>query len=207
MTKTITALSVQKRNQDRINVFLDGEYAFSISLNTALSLKRGQKLSQVDIERLQREEDGFRAYNSALRFLGYRPRSRLEIERHLRQKGYESEAIDAAMARLVAQRYIDDEAFARSWLNHRERLRPRGARGLSYELRQKGIEREIINEVLTELDEEASAWAAIEGKRHRWRGLDQLAFRKKVTGFLSRRGFSYDIIRKTCQKAWEAMDS
>jgi regulatory protein len=207
MTKTITALSVQKRNQDRINVFLDGEYAFSISLNAALSLKRGQKLSQVDIERLQREEDGFRAYNSALRFLGYRPRSRLEIERHLRQKGYESEAIDAAMARLVAQRYIDDEAFARSWLNHRERLRPRGARGLSYELRQKGIEREIINEVLTELDEEASAWAAIEGKRHRWRGLDQLAFRKKVTGFLSRRGFSYDIIRKTCQKAWEAMDS
>jgi regulatory protein len=161
----------------------------------------------VDIERLQREEDGFRAYNSALRFLGYRPRSRLEIERHLRQKGYESEAIDAAMARLVAQRYIDDEAFARSWLNHRERLRPRGARGLSYELRQKGIEREIINEVLTELDEEASAWAAIEGKRHRWRGLDQLAFRKKVTGLLSRRGFSYDIIRKTCQKAWEAMDS
>jgi SOS response regulatory protein OraA/RecX len=122
-------------------------------------------------------------------------------------EGYESEAIDAAMARLVAQRYIDDEAFARSWLNHRERLRPRGARGLSYELRQKGIEREIINEVLTELDEEASAWAAIEGKRHRWRGLDQLAFRKKVTGFLSRRGFSYDIIRKTCQKAWEAMDS
>jgi regulatory protein len=207
MTKTITALSVQKRNQDRINVFLDGEYAFSISLNAALSLKRGQKLSQVDIERLQREDDGFRAYNSALRFLGYRPRSRLEIERHLRQKGYESEAIDAAMARLVAQRYIDDEAFARSWLNHRERLRPRGARGLSYELRQKGIEREIINEVLTELDEEASAWAAIEGKMHRWRGLDQLAFRKKVTGFLSRRGFSYDIIRKTCQKAWEAMDS
>jgi regulatory protein len=207
MTKTITALSVQKRNQDRINVFLDGEYAFSISLNAALSLKRGQKLSQVDIERLQREDDGFRAYNSALRFLGYRPRSRLEIERHLRQKGYESEAIDAAMARLVAQRYIDDEAFARSWLNHRERLRPRGASGLSYELRQKGIEREIINEVLTELDEEASAWAAIEGKRHRWRGLDQLAFRKKVTGFLSRRGFSYDIIRKTCQKAWEAMDS
>jgi regulatory protein len=207
MTKTITALSVQKRNQDRINVFLDGEYAFSISLNAALSLKQGQKLSQVDIERLQREDDGFRAYNNALRFLGYRPRSRLEIERHLRQKGYESEAIDAAMARLVAQRYIDDEAFARSWLNHRERLRPRGARGLSYELRQKGIEREIINEVLTELDEEASAWAAIEGKMHRWRGLDQMSFRKKVTGFLSRRGFSYDIIRKTCQKAWEAMDS
>lgn len=207
MMKTITALSVQKRNQERVSVFLDGEYAFSLGLDAALVLKRGQKLSRADIEQLQREDEGLRAYHNALRLLSYRPRSRLEIERHLRQKGYEAEAIDVAMARLVANRYVDDEAFARSWLNRRERLRPRGARGLSHELRQKGIEREIIDEVLTELDEAASAWSAIEGKMHRWRGLDQMAFRKKVMGFLSRRGFAYDTIRKTCKKAWEAMDS
>ncbi len=207
MTKTITTLSVQKRNQERVSVFLDGEYAFSISLNAALALKRGQELSQADIDQLQREDDVQRAYHNALRLLGYRPRSRLEIERHLRQKGYETEAIDAAMARLVANRYIDDEAFARSWLNHRERLRPRGARGLSHELRQKGVDRDIIDNILTDLDEEASAWAAIESKIDRWRGLDQTAFRKKVTGFLSRRGFDYDTIRTTCQKAWETIDS
>lgn len=183
MTKTITALSVQKRNKERVSVFLDGDYAFSLSLNAALALKRGQELSQAEIEQLQGEDDVLRAYQNALRLLGYRPRSRLEVERHLHQKGYEAEAIEAAMARLVANRYIDDEAFARSWLNHRERLRPRGARGLSHELRQKGVEREIIEEVLTELDEETSAWAAIEGKIHRWRGLDQAAFRKKSHGF------------------------
>ena len=207
MTKTITALSVQKRNKERVSVFLDGEYAFSLSLNAALALKRGQVLSPADIERLQGEDDVLRAYNHALRLLGYRPRSRLEIERYLRQKGYEAEAIDAAMARLVTNRYVDDEAFARSWLNHRERLRPRGARGLSHELRQKGVERDIIEAVLTDLDEETSAWAAIEGKLHRWRGLDQADFRKKAMGFLSRRGFDYDTVRKTCDKAWEAMDS
>ncbi|ETX04182.1 MAG: hypothetical protein ETSY2_30260 [Candidatus Entotheonella gemina] len=207
MAKTITALSVQKRNKERVSVFLDGEYAFSLSLNAALALKRGQQLNEADIEQLQGEDDVLRAYHNALRLLGYRPRSRLEVERHLRQKGYEAEAIEAAMARLVANRYIDDEAFARSWLNHRERLRPSGARGLSHELRQKGVEREIIEEVLTELDEETSAWAAIEGKMHRWRGLDQAEFRKKVMGFLSRRGFDYATVRKTCDKAWEAMDS
>jgi regulatory protein len=207
MAKTITALSVQKGNKERVNVFLDGEYAFSLGLNAALLLKCGQALSQAEIEQLQREDDSLRAYHNALRLLGYRPRSRLELERHLRQKGYEAEAIDAAMARLVAKRYVDDEAFARSWLNHRERLRPRGARGLSYELRQKGIECEMIDEVLSDLDEAASAWAAIEGKMHRWRALDQAAFRKKVMGFLSRRGFAYDTIRKTCARAWEVMDS
>lgn len=207
MTKTITALSVQKRNKERVSVFLDGKYAFSLSLNAALALKRGQELNEADIEQLQGEDDVLRAYNNALRLLGYRPRSRLEVERHLRQKGYEAEVIEAVITRLVANRYVDDEAFARSWLNHRERLKPRGARGLSHELRQKGVEREIIEEVLTELDEETSAWAAIEGKIHRWRGLDQAAFRKKAMGFLSRRGFDYDTIRKTCDKAWEAMDS
>lgn len=207
MTKTITGLSVQKRNKERVNVFLDGEYAFSLSLNAALSLKRGQALSQSDIDHLQREDEGLRAYNNALRLLGYRPRSRLEIERHLRQKGFESEAIGAALTRLEANRYIDDEAFARAWLNHRERLRPRGARGLSHELRQKGVAREIIDEVLTELDEEASAWAAVEGKLARWRSLDDAAFRKKVTGFLGRRGFGYDAIRKVCQKALEPDES
>ncbi len=207
MTKTITAMSVQKRNKERVSVFLDGEYAFSLSLNVALSLKRGQALSQTDIDRLQREDEGLQAYHNALRLLGYRPRSRLEIERHLRQKGYEAEAIDAAMVRLVANRYIDDEAFARAWLNHRERSRPRGARGLSHELRQKGVEREIIDDVLTDLDEEASAWAAVEGKLDRWRNLDQAGFRKKVTGFLSRRGFGYDAIRKVSQKALEMDES
>lgn len=207
MAKTITALSVQKRNKERVSVFLDGEYAFSLSLDAALALKRGQALSQSEIDRLQGEDDVARAYNNALRWLGYRPRSRLEIERHLRQKGYETEAVEAAMARLVAHRYVDDAAFARSWLNPRERLRPRGARGLSHELRQKGVEREIIEEVLTDLDEEASAWAAIEGKMRRWQGLDEMTFRKKAMGFLSRRGFAFDIVRKTCDKAWEAMDS
>jgi regulatory protein len=192
MTKTITALSVQKRNKERVSVFLDGEYAFSLGLNAALALKRGQVLSQADIEQLQRQDEVRRAYHNALRLLGYRQRSRLEMEHHLRHKGYAVEAIDAAIARLAANRYIDDEAFARSWLHHRERLRPRGARGLSHELRQKGVERDIIDHVLTELDEEASAWAAVERKIERWRGLDQAIFRQKVTGFLSRRGFDYD---------------
>ncbi len=207
MMKTITALSVQKRNKERVSVFLDGEYAFSLGLNAALALKRGQALSQADIEDLQREDEGLRAYNNALRFLGYRPRSRLEIERYLRQKEYEAEAIDAAMARLVDNHYIDDEAFARAWLSHRERLRPRGARGIAHELRQKGVEREIIDQVLAELDEDVSAWTAVEGKLDRWRNLDDAAFRKKVTGFLSRRGFGYDAIRKVCQKALEVDES
>jgi regulatory protein len=205
MTRTITALSVQKRDKERVNVFLDHQYAFSLNLHVALGLKCGQHLSQADIERLQQEDEAHRAYHHALRLLGYRPRSRAEVERHLRRKGYAAEAIDVAIERLLDQQYLDDAAFARAWLDNRERFRPRGARAIHYELRQKGVARDIIDEVVTDLDEEASAWAAVEGKLERWRTLDQDAFRKKVMGFLSRRGFRYDTVRTVCRRAWQTI--
>jgi len=206
MSATITALRLQKHDKERVNVFLDGEYAFSVSLNAALALKRGQPLSQADVERLQREDEVNRAYHHALRMLGYRPRSRLEIERRLRQKDYSAEAIDAAIEHLLTNQHLNDAAFAQSWLDNRERFRPRGARALRYELRQKGIDPSTINDALTDLDEDALAWAAVEGKIDRWRTLDQNTFRKKVMGFLSRRGFNYATVRTVCQRSWESID-
>lgn len=203
MPQTITGLSVQKRNKGRVSVFLDGEYAFSLGLNAALALKRGQVLSLSDLECLQREDEIQRAYNQALRFLSYRPRSQVEVARNLRDKDYTAEAVEAAMERLQSQQYVDDREFVLYWLDNRDRFRPQGARALRYELRQKGVDSEVINTALADLDEDALAWAAIEGKLNRWHGLSQADFRKKAMGFLDRRGFSYGIIRSVCQKGWE----
>ncbi|MCZ6873682.1 MAG: RecX family transcriptional regulator [bacterium] len=205
MAPTITAFTIQKRNKERVNLFLDGEYAFSLSLNTILGLQRGQCLSQVEIDTLRRKDEILQAYHAALRLLGYRPRSQVEMRRRLQRKGYGPETVSAALQRLADKHYLDDDAFARYWLEQRQRSRPRGARAIDYELRQRGVDKDIIDQVLNDLDEEASAWAAIEGKLNRWRALDQAAFRKKAMGLLSRRGFSYDIVRHTCRKAWESM--
>ena len=206
MTGTITALTLQKRDKERVNVFLDGTYAFSLSLNAALGLKRGQHLSPADIERLQGEDEAQQAYLYALRLLAYRPRSRVEMEQRLRQKGYAAAAIAAALERLRAKNHLDDEAFARYWLDQRERFRPRGARALGYELRQKGVDRETIDHVLTDVDEATLAWQAVASKLDRWRGLEPVALRKKIMGFLHRRGFAYDTARRVCQRALEAAD-
>lgn len=207
MTKTITALTRQKRQKERVNVCLDGAYAFSLSWNVASTLKRGQCLSQTDIERLHSEDEVHRAYNHALRLLGYRPRSQAEITRKLCEKGYAVAAIDVAIERLRGKQYLDDEAFARYWLEKRERYRPRGTHALRHELRQKGIDNSIIDSVLSPLDEEALAWAAIERKLDRWHRLDETAFRKKVIGFLRQRGFGYETVRTVCQKAWEMAEN
>lgn len=203
--RTITALTIQKRDKERVNLFLDGVYAFSLALAVASGLQRGQRLSQAEIAALQHEDEIIRAYYHALRLLGFRPRSQVEITHRLEQKGYPPEVIGAALQRLADRRYVDDEAFARYWLEQRQRNRPRGVRAIGYELRQKGVEHDTIKQVLQDVDEDASAWAAIEGKLNRWQGLDETAFRKKAMGFLSRRGFNYATVRGACQKAWDAI--
>ena len=140
MAGTISSLQQQKNNPERVSVFIDGEFAFGVALDTAARLAKGQFLSDADIAALQTDDEHDRAYQSALHFLGSRPRSTTEVQRNLQEKGFADEAIAAAIARLLEHHYLDDEEFARYWLDNRSRFRPRSARAIRYELRQKGVE-------------------------------------------------------------------
>ena len=111
------------------------------------------------------------------------------------------------MQRLLERRYVDDLAFAQFWIENRERFRPRSARALRYELRQKGVDNDVIDEVLSEIDEELSAWAAIEPKLSSWSRYDEETFMKKSMGFLGRRGFGYYTAKTAAQQAWEMLAS
>lgn len=205
MTKTITALQIQKQNKERVNVFLDGEFAFGLNLATAMGLKKGQLLSLAEIEQLQQDDELRVAYQQALGYLSHRPRSQAEIERYLAEKGYSATLIEQVVQRLLAADYLNDEEFARRWLESRERTRPRSSRALRYELRQKGIDKAVIDEVVSTVDEEAAAWAALEPKLARWQGLEQAEFRKRVLGVLARRGFDQEVVRRVYPRAWAAV--
>lgn len=206
MAGTITALQIQKRNKERVNVFIDGQFALAITALVAVSLKKGQYLSDGDIERLKDDDEVEKAYNQAIRFLGFRPRSQTEIERYLQDKGYAPEVVSHIVERLRQERYLDDEAFARFWLENRERFRPRGRQALRYELRQKGLDPEVIETTLADVDEEESAWAAIEGKIYRWKNLEEQEFKQKAMAFLSRRGFNYEVAGQAANRAWASLD-
>lgn len=202
---TITALTIQKKNKERVNVFLDESYAFSLSLMAAAQLKKGQVLTPAEVEDLQHEDQYSRAYQMSLRYLGYRARSRKEIETYLRGKEFTEDVVESISARLEEQGYVNDEEFARAWLRERSRFNPKGARALRYELRQKGVTDPVIDQVLTDVDEDEAAWAAVEAKLSSWQRLDRQAFRRKLSGHLSRRGFNYDQIRAVDEKAWESL--
>jgi regulatory protein len=201
MAGAITALTIQQRNKERVNVYIDGEFALAVTAVTAAGLRRGQHLSDADIEKLKEEDQRDKAYNRAVRFLGFRVRSQAEMERYLRDKGYPADVVAETIDRLARQQYLNDEEFARAWLDNRERFRPRGQQALRYELRQKGVAADVIEAAVAAVDEDELAWAAVEGKLQRWQSLDEPALRQKMMGFLSRRGFNYEVIQRVVRRA------
>jgi regulatory protein len=201
MTKTVTDLVVQKKNKQRISVYLDDHYAFSLSPFIAARLMEGQKLDEETVLRLSEEDDLERAYNMALRYLGYRARSLAEMERYLKGKGFPAACRRTTMERLINNRFLNDSDFAGMWVENRTRMNPKGAYALRQELLEKGIEEDLIDEKLDGFNETDAAFDAVKKKLGQWRNLDQNELRKKIYGFLSLRGFSYETTRDTTERA------
>jgi regulatory protein len=202
MAGKITRLKVQKRNRNRVNVYLDGRFAFGLPAIVAASLQPGQSLSDGDLEGLREAGSLEGAYDQALDYLSYRPRSRAEVQAYLQRRGAPATQIGAVVERLEAAGLVDDLAFARFWVENRERHRPRGPMALRYELRRKGVNEATIEQALVSLDETDSAYRAVERKAQQLRDLDLPQFTRKLVEYLARRGFDYGIARDVAERRW-----
>jgi regulatory protein len=208
MDSEVTALKAQKRNPNRINVYLDGEFAFGLARIVAAWLTIGQRLSAEDIDRLKRQDTSEVAYQKALRLLSYRPRSEAEVQRKLSEHGYVEQVVAKTIQRLKDNRFLGDEAFAREWIENRSTFRPRSKRMLSMELRQKGVAEEEIEKALAETEDDSSlAYQSARKYAGRLAGADWETFRKRLGAFLMRRGFSYGTIAPVLHQVWEEMRS
>ena len=196
MAGRITSLSVQKNNPQRVNVYIDGEFAFGLAMIEAVKLSTGQLLTDADIRALDQLDECERARESALNLLSYRPRSEHEVRRRLQQKGFSEQAIESAVQRLLRAKLLDDEAFARYWISNREQFRPRGQFALRQELWRKGVPSRIIDRLLEDVDEAENAYQAAMKRLSRWQRMEPSERQHKLTGYLQRRGFSYDVIRE-----------
>jgi len=204
----ITALRAQAKDPQRVNVFVDGEFAIGISLTTITKtgLHVGKQLSAEEFAKLEQTESGDKAYLAALRFLEARPRSIAEVRARLGRKDYAPEAIDAAIARLAELELLDDAAFARYWVENRQAYRPRGVGALRDELRRKGIDADVTAEVLDDAltgDEAASAWELARGALRKYAGSqDRNAFTRRMGSYLQRRGYTFEVIRPIVDQLW-----
>lgn len=135
------------------------------------------------------------------RYLTIRNRSEKEIRDYLLRKNADPEIIDAIVEKLYVQKFLDDEAFARGWVRSRAMFRPRGKRMLQIELQQKGVSKEVIEQILAEENEdvpdELTQAKNLIGKRlEKLEGEPKYVVYQKVGAFLARRGFSWEISKK-----------
>lgn len=200
--KKITALEVQKRNPNRVNVHLDGEYAFGLARIVAAWLKVGDTLDDARIQKMQVEDSRERALQQALLFLSYRVRSEAEIRKNLKKHEIPEGIIEETISRLRQDGLANDDQFARAWVENRTTFRPRSRRMMAMELRQKGLDEETASAALQEVDDEALAYEAAQKKAARFAKLEWQDYRKKLSEFLARRGFPYAVIAPVVTRIW-----
>lgn len=204
---TVTSIETQRLG-NRFNIFIDGEFGFGVSRDTLLEsgLARGTTLDQETIDGILARDEIDRAISAAMRLLEERMRSSDEVRTRLRRKGFGAIAVEATIERLTDLNLLDDERFAERWIENRQEHRPRSRRMLEYELRRKGVDRQVIAETVASMSiDEAEAARAVAVKAHaRLTRLPPADQKRKLVGILARRGFDHATIRSAVAEVLSA---
>ncbi|KKT33567.1 MAG: Regulatory protein RecX [Candidatus Woesebacteria bacterium GW2011_GWB1_44_11] len=191
----ITSIKQQK-NKNRVNVYLDDKFGFGIDLDNfvLLHLKVDQELTEKEIEEIVKKSEFQKTYDKLL--------SEREITGYFRRKKVHESLHKKLLGKLKHLELIDDEKFAKWWVEQRQAFKPKPKRILNQELRIKGVDKEIIEEVLggQEVDEEKMAKELLEKKAYKWKNLEPRIARQKMSQYLAGKGFGWDVVEKVTPK-------
>lgn len=198
---TISAIERQKRRR-RADLQLDGVYAFSLSLDLIAErgLVVGQELAATERRALEAEDGRRGAMAAALRLISMQARSEKDVRERLQRRAFPRAAVEAAVTRLRQLGYLDDAAYARSFVDARQAATPRSRRALAFELARKGVDREGANAAVEAVSDEEAAFEAAQRRLRSLRGLDRETFRRRLGAFLASRGFGYGVARATIER-------
>jgi regulatory protein len=197
----ITAIKQQEKRKDRYSIFVDGKYAFSLGEQALLDarLASGQEIDKEQLKAYKQLSADDKAYGNALRYAVMRPRSTWELRDYLRRKQVEEPVAEKIITRLMSLHLLDDEAFARIWVENRRLLKPTSRRKLSAELQQKHVASDIIDRVLAEDREQTDERQVLRDliARKKARYPDQ----QKLMQYLARQGYAYDDIKSVLEES------
>ena len=182
----ITRLAVQRKNPKRVNVYLDGSFAFGLYRDTAAWLEVGQTLSDQ---------------------ISYRPRTVFETRKKLEDEGFDETLISGTINALTENGLLDDKRFAEQWVEERKALKPSSRRALQYELHRKGISDYLIQSATEAVDDFQAAYEIAEKHLYRYEGLSKFEFRKKLGNYLAGKGFPYDVISDVTLELWKNINA
>lgn len=191
----ISAIKQQVKNPERVSIFVDGKYAFSLSLDelVAEKVKNGQELDQAELRRLKKLSDDGKLRTRALAWLLNRPHSERELRDYLRRKKAEEELTERLVGDLTKKGYVDDQKYAR-WLVELRSRAGKSNRAIRSELFSKGVSREVIDEVLEASNNEEQRLKKLVAKKRqslRYKNDDL-----KLAKYLTSQGFSYGLVRE-----------
>jgi regulatory protein len=197
----------QQKNKNRVNVYLDDKFGFGIDLDNfvLLHLKVDQELSAQEIEDIIKKAEYQKTLDKLLRFAMVRPRSEKEVRDYFLRKKVHESMHEKLFEKLKHLELLDDAKFAKWWVEQRANFKPKPKRILIQELRIKGIDKGIIDEVLGEevVDEEKMAKELLEKKAYKWKSLRPREAKQKMSQYLAGKGFSWDVIGNVVSKMIE----
>lgn len=200
-------MTPQQRNPNRVNVHVDGSYAFSLDASLALEagLRAGSPLPAELLGQLLQRDQVAKAVEAGVRLLTFRPRSEAELRQRLARKCYEEPVVAQALQRLRELGYVDDEEFARFWVHNRDQFKPMGSRRLRSELLQKGLDRDTAQQAIEDRrqqDEDALALTAARARLRSYASYDYPVFQRRLGGYLARQGFDYGTASRVIRRLW-----
>ncbi len=199
----ITDLKDQVKDETRVNVYINEKYVFSISkLDVAFyNLKVGEDITKKIYDEIFENVVLAKAKMTAMSFLSYKDRSKREVIRKLKEKGYTKEVTKQTLKFLISYGYINDLEFAKKFVKQRVGVKGYGKFKVVRELRDKGISDEIIEKVtenIVETEEEMALTLAM--KKARSLDLTEYKDKQKLFAYLQRRGYSFEIIKRVLEK-------
>lgn len=208
----ITDISIQAKNNDRVNISVDGVYRFSLDVFQLgeLGIKRGNEYTEEELEALETESLFGKLYARAVEYTMLRPHSSKELRDYLWKKtldkrgkegriknGYSPALTQRVYERILAKGYVNDEAFTRFWVQNRHQAKGASRRKLISELRAKGIESDVIETVLADVGRNDQDELAKMMDKKRAKYPEDV----KLMQYLVRQGFSYDDVKRAITKA------
>jgi len=191
-------------NKDRVNIYLDGEFAFGLSLEIAYkyNLKENMEIDESYIENVLKSEEQNRANDYALKFLSNRWRTEKEIVDKMIKKGFDEEVINETLAYLKKYNFIDDRRFAEIYTEEKVRLKKLGSYRIKHELQNKGVDESIASEIVEKYsdNEYERAMELATKKIKSYKNDDKNAIYRKLGGYLQRRGYSFECVSKVLRE-------
>lgn len=212
----ITEIVPQKKNPRRFNIFLDGQFAFGAGEDLVVEYRLVPEkiIEQSLLEKLLFEAEVGKLMERIYQLFSVRARSEKEVRDYLRNLSFKRKikskeiisdtVADFLIEKLKRKGFINDLEFAKAWTEARRRSKQKGIRAIKLELFQKGIDKEIIEEVTRveslESSEEELAKQALKKKMRTWKNLDPQKLRQKAIEFLLRKGFEYEVVKEAIEK-------